>query len=202
MLVLEKNLLYSIVRYGDSGRFVELAREQGAGGATVFLAKGTASNIVLRALGMGEARREVVLILAGEETARSIIKAAKAEKKIEGVSILIGNAGDEDMETKLKMITVIVNSGYAEDVMAAARKAGATGGTVTHARGTAPNDGSEKFFGVTIVPEKEMITIVADQEKAKTIVQTIKTLDCLQAPGVGVLYVQDVKEFENLGNGK
>jgi len=202
MLVLEKNLLYSIVRYGDSGRFVELAREQGAGGATVFLAKGTASNIVLRALGMGEARREVVLILAGEETARSIIKAAKAEKKIEGVSILIGNAGEEDMDTKLKMITVIVNSGYAEDVMAAARKAGATGGTVTHARGTAPNDGSEKFFGVTIVPEKEMITIVADQEKAKTIVQTIKTLDCLQAPGVGVLYVQDVKEFENLGNGK
>ena len=202
MLVLEKNLLYSIVRYGDSGRFVELAREQGAGGATVFLAKGTASSIILRALGMGEARREVVLILAGEETARSIIKAAKEEKRIEGVSILIGNAGEENMDTKLKMITVIVNSGYAEDVMAAARKAGATGGTVTHARGTAPNDGSEKFFGVTIVPEKEMITIVADQEKAKTIVQAIKTLGCLQAPGVGVLYVQDVKEFENLGSGK
>lgn len=86
--------------------------------------------------------------------------------------------------------------------MAAARKAGATGGTVTHARGTAPNDGSEKFFGVTIVPEKEMITIVADLEKAKTIVQAIKTLDCLQVPGVGVLYVQDVKDFENLGSGK
>ena len=132
MLVLEKNLLYSIVRYGDSGRFVEIARNQGAGGATVFLAKGTASSIVLRALGMGEARREVVLVLAGEETARSIIKAAKEEKRIEGVSILIGNAGEEDMDTKLKMITVIVNSGYAEDVMAAARKAGATGksGTV------------------------------------------------------------------------
>ena len=199
MLVLEKNLLYSIVRYGDSGRFVELARSQGAGGATVFLAKGTASSAVLRALGLGEKRREVVLILAGEETARSIIRAAQADNKIEGVSILIGNAGEEEMDTKLKMITVIVNSGYAEDVMVAARKAGATGGTVTHARGTAPNDGSEKFFGVTIVPEKEMITIVADQEKTKEIVHAIKTLECLQTPGVGVLYVQDVKEFENLG---
>jgi nitrogen regulatory protein PII len=199
MLVLEKNLLYSIVRYGDSGRFVELARSQGAGGATVFLAKGTASSSVLRVLGLGEKRREVVLVLAGEETARSIIKAAQKDNKIEGVSILIGNAGEEDMDTKLKMITVIVNSGYAEDVMDAARKAGATGGTITHARGTAPNDGSEKFFGVTIVPEKEMITIVADQEKTKAIVQAIKTLPCLQTPGVGVLYVQDVKEFENLG---
>ena len=199
MLVLEKNLLYSIVRYGDSGRFVELARSQGAGGATVFLAKGTASSSVLRALGLGEKRREVVLILAGEDTARSIIKAAQKDNKIEGVSILIGNAGEKEMDTKLKMITVIVNTGYAEDVMAAARKAGATGGTVTHARGTAPNDGSQKFFGVTIVPEKEMITIVADQEKAKQIVQAIKTLACLQTPGIGVLYVQDVKEFENLG---
>ena len=202
MLVLEKNLLYSILRYGDSGRFVQLAREQGAGGATVFLAKGTAPGSLLSALGIGSSKREVVLVLAGEDTAAKIVESARRDGKIEGISILIGNAGEEKMETKLKMITIIVNSGYCEDVMDAARKAGATGGTVTHARGTAPNDGSEKFFGVTIVPEKEMITIVADNEKTKAIVEAVKNLKCLDQPGVGIMYVQDVKEFINLGKTK
>lgn len=202
MLLLEKNLLYSILRYGDSGRFVDIAREEGAGGATVFLAKGTANNSILRALGMGNKKREVVLVLTGEETAARIIKSARKDKKIEGVSILIGNAGEENMESKLKMITIIVNTGYSEDVMEAARKAGATGGTVTHARGTAPNDGSEKFFGVTIVPEKEMITIVAESGTANAIVDAVKNLKCLQKPGVGIMYVQDVKDFVNLGSSK
>ena len=202
MLLLEKNLLYSIVRYGSSGRLVEIARNQGAGGATVFLAKGTASSTLLRVLGVGSAKREVVLILTGEETADRIMKEAAQDSKIEGVSILIGNAGEKSMETKYRMITIIVNSGYAEDVMDAARKAGARGGTVTHARGTAPNDGSEKFFGVTIVPEKELINIVAENAVADAIVKQIMALDCLKTPGVGVIYTQDVKDFRNLGSAK
>jgi len=199
MLVLEKNLLYSILRYGDSGRFVDIARQQGAGGATVFLVRGTGSSIVLRALGVGDKQREVVLILAGEETAARIIAAAKEDRKIDGVSILLGKTGENIMDARLKMITIIVNSGYADDVMDAARKAGATGGTVTHARGTAVNDGSDKFFGVTIVPEKEMIMIVAPEEKADAIVEKIRTLKCLQKPGIGIIYTQDVKEFVKLG---
>ena len=51
-----------------------------------------------------------------------------------------------------EMINIIVNKGYAEDAMAAARKAGAGGGTILSARGTA-REGDEKFFGMEIVPE-------------------------------------------------
>jgi len=138
-------------------------------------------------------------MLAGEETAARIIAAAKEDRKIDGVSILLGKTGENIMDARLKMITIIVNSGYADDVMDAARKAGATGGTVTHARGTAVNDGSDKFFGVTIVPEKEMIMIVAPEEKADAIVEKIRTLKCLQKPGIGIIYTQDVKEFVKLG---
>ena len=64
------------------------------------------------------------------------------------------------------LITVILNSGYADDAMAAARKAGAGGGTVIKARGTA-KEGDESFFGVQIVPEKEMLLIVVDHEKKR-----------------------------------
>ena len=199
MILMKADLLYSILREGDSDSFLKYARSVGAGGATVFFAKGTASNVLLRALGLGTKMREVVLILTDEKKARQITELATEDEKIEGVSILIGDKGEKIMDKQYKMITVIVNSGYAEDVMVAARKAGATGGTVTLARGTAVNDGSDKFFGVVIVPEKEMISIVAEVKDAEKIVNEIMNLECLKAPGSGIIYTQDVKEFINLG---
>ena len=67
-------------------------------------------------------------------------------------------------ENNYQMINVIVNKGYAEDAMAAARKAGAGGGTIIGARGTA-KEGDAAFFGMKIVPEKEMLMILVPAEK-------------------------------------
>ena len=83
------------------------------------------------------------------------------------------------------MINIIVNKGYAEDAMAAARKAGAGGGTVVLGRGTA-KEGDEKFFGVEIVPEKEMLVILAEQSKAEAVVEAIQNLECFSKGGSGV----------------
>jgi len=58
------------------------------------------------------------------------------------------------------LIIVVLNRGYSEEVMDAARASGATGGTVLHARGYGMA-GMEKFFGMTITPEKELLLIVA-----------------------------------------
>ena len=55
-----------------------------------------------------------------------------------------------------EVIFCIVNAGFAEAVMDAAREVGARGGTVLHASDTA-NAEAEKIFGVTIQPEKEII---------------------------------------------
>lgn len=105
------------------------------------------------------------------------------------------------MASKWKMITIIVNTGYADDIMDAARKAGASGGTITHARGTGTAEDA-KFFGVTIVPEKEMITILCEAERTQKLVNAITSLKCLEEPGIGILYTQDVTEFRNLDPGK
>ena len=64
------------------------------------------------------------------------------------------------MPSGYKLITVIVNSGYADDVMAVAKKAGASGGTILGARGTGTEE-DVKFFGITLVPEKEILLIVS-----------------------------------------
>ena len=108
--------------------------------------------------------------------------------------------GDVDMANEMErdLITVIINKGYADDAMAAARKAGAGGGTVINARGTAREDDA-KFFGMHIVPEKEMLCIVVEHEKKDAVLEAIRTLPCLAEPGSGIAYCSAVSEFVMLG---
>ena len=63
------------------------------------------------------------------------------------------------MSYAYEMIVCIVNSGFSDAVMSAAREYGAKGGTVLTARGTA-NQEAETFFGISIQPEKEVVLIL------------------------------------------
>ena len=89
-----------------------------------------------------------------------------------------GHVEDEMTDTEqkekstLELIIVICNKGHTEDVMEAARKAGAGGGTILHAKGTV-TEYAEKFFGISIVDEKEMIYIVSKKEARNAIMQAI-----------------------------
>ena len=102
---------------------------------------------------------------------------------------------------KQSLILVILNRGYADDAMAAARKAGAGGGTVINARGTAREDDA-KFFGVHIVPEKEMLAIVVADEQKSSVLEAIRTLPCLQEPGSGIAFCTPVDSFCILGKAR
>lgn len=110
----------------------------------------------------------------------------------------IHDTGNNAMESGFRLITAIVNNGYADDVMAAARKAGATGGTILNARGTGTED-DVKFFNIAIVPEKEMLIIVVDKDKVDRIVAAISATPHLCEPGGGIVYTMNVEEFFVLG---
>lgn len=60
---------------------------------------------------------------------------------------------------KQEMILCIVNSGFSDTVMNAARGEGAKGGTVFSGRGTA-NKEAEQFFGITVQPEKDIVLLL------------------------------------------
>ena len=64
-----------------------------------------------------------------------------------------------DTERKFDLIVTIVNRGFADEVMNAARAAGAHGGTILWARGSGVHE-TEKFFGISIQPEKELVLIL------------------------------------------
>lgn len=197
MLVLQNNLMIAVVNNGQAERFMSIAKKAGAGGGTVIPAKGTASSKFLRMLGLGDKSKEVVLIVIDQEKGKKIVDDVRRDAKIQGVAALLGSTEEKTMSSKWKMITIIVNTGYADDIMDAARKAGAQGGTITHARGTGTEEDA-KFFGVQIVPEKEMIFILCKSDDTDKIVEAISSLKCLDEPGIGIIYTQDVIDFKNL----
>ena len=75
-------------------------------------------------------------------------------------------------ETKYELLVVVANQGYTEMIMDAAREAKATGGTVIHAKGTGIEK-AEKFLGVSLASEKEMIFMVVKKENKNPIMNAI-----------------------------
>ena len=75
-------------------------------------------------------------------------------------------------EISHSLLMVAVNQGYSEEVMEAAKEAGGTGGTVLHARRLGAEE-TLKRWGISIQPEKEIIFILTEHEKKKTIMEAI-----------------------------
>lgn len=74
--------------------------------------------------------------------------------------------------TEHELIVVISQQGYTDVIMDAARGAGAYGGTVIHAKGTA-GEVANKFMGVTIADEKEIVYIVSKANEKNAIMKAI-----------------------------
>ena len=62
-------------------------------------------------------------------------------------------------DTQFELVVCIVNAGFSQNVMEAARAAGAKGGTILRARGSA-NPEAEEFFIINIQPDKEVLLIL------------------------------------------
>lgn len=212
-------LLISIVPH-DSGELIaNAAKSAGAGGGTITMGRDTASNGVLQLLGLGDTSKDIVYIIIKENLKEAvyneIIKASEKKSHF-GVIFTLntpdfiraghlneksdGAKGEEIMknEKNYQMINIIVNKGYAEDAMAAARKAGAGGGTIIGARGTA-KEGDAAFFGMKIVPEKEMLMILVPAEKKNDIVSAITELPCFAEAGSGIIFCNEAQDFTLLG---
>lgn len=93
------------------------------------------------------------------------------------------------MENKYtyEAILCIVNSGFSEAVMDVAKKAGARGGTVVNARGTAGKE-AENFFGISVQEEKEIVIILTEKDKRDKILGAIYDEVGLNSAGQGIAF--------------
>ncbi|MBQ4388448.1 MAG: P-II family nitrogen regulator [Bacteroidales bacterium] len=90
-------------------------------------------------------------------------------------------------EKKFELVVCIVNAGYSENVMKAARSAGARGGSIVRGRGSA-NPESEEFFGVTIQPDKEIVLVLVSADIKDAVLKAVYKNAGLSTEGVGIVF--------------
>ena len=189
----EISLLCIICDRNKSSKAMKVLEKQTALVNLIALGKGTANSKILNYLGLGEEEKSVFWVILPTNAAYHVMeeldKTLLISKPGHGISFLtkicrgcyhkpVEYSSEENGELAMEkemahnLIMVVLNRGYSDEVMEAARAAGATGGTVLHARGCGMA-GMEKFFGVTITPEKEMIMMVAANDICNSIMEGI-----------------------------
>ena len=103
------------------------------------------------------------------------------------------------MTYKHEVIFCIVNTGFSDVVMDAAKEAGAGGGTIIHARGTADSE-AEKLFRITVQPEKEIVMILVPNEIKDNVLHALYKSAGLNTPGQGIAFTVPVSEVVGLSD--
>lgn len=76
------------------------------------------------------------------------------------------------MTNSAEMILCIVNQGFEEKVIEAVNTVGITGGTFLGAHGLSKLE-AEKFFGISIHPEKQIVLIIVPESKKSDILKVL-----------------------------
>ena len=193
----ELYLMMTITDRAVEKKFMSFYREKNLQVMLSTVGRGTATNEVLDYLGLDEVEKVVCMSVVTSELWKELKEGLQTKLRIDapGMGIVfiipmssIGGKkqllfltenqnfekGEETVlkDTKYELLMAVTNRGYTERVMDAARAAGAAGGTVIHAKGSGM-EGAEKFLGVSLVSEKEIVLIVVKKEQKNAIMKGI-----------------------------
>lgn len=216
------NLMTTIVDRNQVRKYLHLYEEEGLQIMLVTLGDGTASGDVLDYLGLEATEKAVIFSVLTDEnfykTKKSLQKKLQIDAPGGGIAFIVpfssiggkkalqfftvGQDFQKEEESALKdttyeLVIVIANQGYIEMVMDAARGAGAYGGTVIHARGTGMEQ-AEKFMGVSLAAEKEMIFIVAKKEQKNDIMKAVMEQAGLDTKAKSIVFSLPVTDTAGL----
>lgn len=189
--------IMAIVERGQGKLVVKQFQAGGIGICLQCMGNGTASSELLDVLGFGTSERDVVIGLASGECVERVLNRFDTELRgridihgimvdmpLTGINSMIAtvllndgnrngeNGGSVMQQTENSLVLVTVNQGHTDAVMATAREAGASGGTIIRARWAGAKN-SEQFMGISIQEEKEIIAIVTPTESRNIIMETI-----------------------------
>lgn len=215
-------LMTTIMNRNLIKKYPDLYREDGMQVMLITLGQGTASGDVLDYLGLEATEKAVVFAVLEESTWKKAKRDLQQKFQIDApdggiaFTIPLSSIGGKktlqfltsnmnfqvEEESALKdtaheLIIAIANQGYSEFVMDAAKGAGAYGGTVIHAKGTGMEQ-AEKFLGVSLAAEKEMIFIVAQKEQKNKIMKAIMEQAGLESKAKTILFSLPVTDTAGL----
>lgn len=193
----ELHMLVTVTSRKLTKNFTEFYNEMEMPVSVITVGNGTASSEILDYFGLDGSEKSVMFHFITGDHWKDVKRQLRLKMRIDvpgvGIAFLIPlssiggrkalnwlTAGQEFVkgeesslkDTKYELLVAIANQGYTELIMNAARKVHASGGTVVHAKGTGSHL-AEKFMGVTLVPEKEMVFIVVSKERKNAIMQAI-----------------------------
>ena len=185
-----------------------------------MLGRGTATENQLSALGLEPMQKALIAgVISGKEIP-GFFKEAKKEfmidvpgngimmtvplKSVTGGRTLAYMTNQREMNKEMpktefnyELIVIIANSGHIDDVMDVARTAGAAGGTVIHAKGTGAKF-SDRFFGVSLADEKEVIFIAETKAKKAAIMKAVAEKMGPATPAGAICFTLPVSEIAGL----
>ena len=86
-----------------------------------------------------------------------------------------------------ELIVAIITKCCFAEVKAAANSAGARGGTLIHALGMGGEE-AQKFLGISIQPEKDIILIVVRREEKNKVMKAIAEAAGINTQGKGIIF--------------
>ena len=104
----------------------------------------------------------------------------------------------EDQEFKLVM--AIVQRGYSDEVVAAAKSEGATGAVIVQGKGT--NNEKRRFFGFSIEPENELVMMIVDADIAVPVTKAIYKAVDYKSEARGLVFVLPVSYVSGMTHSK
>ena len=196
-------LLLTIIKRADIKEYHAFFEKHSVSVVYDTLGNGTAHEKTLSILGIEKNEKAVLISLVTYPSLKNILQGLAREMKIDlpdrGIAVAIPLASiggskaleyysagqnlefdkegnekpeeEEKMQTVQELIVAVYEKGYTDMVMDAAREAGAGGGTTIRAKGTGA--GAQKFFGLSLAEEKEMLFIVTQTDKKKDIMRAI-----------------------------
>ena len=93
--------------------------------------------------------------------------------------------------SEANLITCVLQTGLAENVLDAAKNCGAQGATISYARGTGIRE-RMGLLGVTIDEQKEVIRIIVSEEQADRVFEAMYLAGDLDKPGKGIMYLAEL----------
>lgn len=189
-----------------------------------IIAKGTASGEFADLIGLGGVDKSVLVCVLPKAVANQMLSKMRDRLYLgapgTGVAFTVALSGasarilqhmqafenktptterveNDKMDNKFTMIMAFVNQGFSEEVMSAARPAGAGGGTVFHSRRVGDGD-SHQFMGIAVQPEREIVLILAKKENKVAIMKAISEKCGSQSEAQGTVVSLPVDEVEGL----
>jgi len=212
---IEFKIICFVLKHGQASKALKIAREHGVKGGTICYGHGTSKSFIPEWMELSDLRKELLWTVTGKHTAAAAVYAvAEAmgfSKPHRGIAFILpidGVAGMTIRNTNHKIemnetaeamymgnqyqaIFTVVEKGGGEDVVEAAKAAGAGGATIINARGAGQHE-TDTLFAMPIEPEKEMVLILADSANAEAIVKSISERLKLDEPGKGILFTSPV----------